>query len=69
MKEYVEFIREEGCSLIEPLLRGIGGQTCRNKHWGSLRNVISAKGLLLTFISQGVFLILYLAHDHLPSGG
>lgn len=69
MKEYAEVIQEEGHWHTELSSRDIGGLTCRNKRWSSPKIVISAKYLLLVSINCGVFLILYPAHGHLPSGG
>ncbi|XP_075649774.1 uncharacterized protein LOC142620260 [Castanea sativa] len=42
MREFMEVIREQGLYLIELLLKGIGGQICREKHKikrGSVANV------------------------------
>jgi len=68
MREYLEVLHEEGYWLTEPLLKIIGSQTCRSKQWSSLRNMIGAKSLLLSFISQEVFLIPYPTCGHLPNG-
>ena len=53
MKEFVEVIQGAGRYPIEPLLKGIGGQICREKHRSMSKSVISAKGLLQTSINQG----------------
>ena len=65
----MEVIQEAGRWRIEPLFRGIGGRTCRNKNWSTLENAINAKGLLQAFINLGVLLTLYPIHGPLPSGG
>ena len=53
MEEFVEVIQGAGRYPIEPLLKGIGGQICREKHRSMSKSVISAKGLLQTSINQG----------------
>ena len=69
MKEYAEVTREVDHWLMEPLLRGIGGQICRDNHWSTPKNVINVKGLHQAFISLGVLLTLYPVHGLLSSGG
>ena len=54
MKGYVGVIREAGCWCTKLELKGIGGRTCRNKHWSTLEYAINAKGLLQAFINPGV---------------
>jgi len=54
MKEYIEVIHGANHCHIGLLLRIIGGRACRKRHKSMLKNVISAKSLLQTFISLGV---------------
>ena len=54
MREYVKVTREADCWLTEPLLRGIGGQTCKDNHWSTPESAINAKSLHQAFISLGV---------------
>ena len=61
MRKYVE--------VIEPLLRGIGGQICKSKCKTSLRNVINAKSLLLASTNLGNSLIQYPVCGRLSSKG
>ena len=52
---------------IELLLKGIDGLVCKKRRKSMLKSVINARNLLQTFISLGVYLILYLVHGHLLS--
>ena len=54
IKGFVEATQEVDSYLIEPLLRDIGGRTCRRKHKNMWKSVTSAKNLPQTFINQGM---------------
>ena len=60
----MEVTREADRWLIEPLLRGINGQTCKDNHQSTPESAINAKGLHQEFIT-----FLYPVHGLLPSRG
>ena len=64
----MEVIRGADCYHIELLSKGINGLLCKKKCKSMLKSAIDAKDLLRTFISLGVYSILYLVHGHLLNG-
>jgi len=64
----VEVIQEVCRCHIELLLKGIGGEVCRKKYKSMLKNVISAKNLLRTFINQEGYSVHCLVHGYLLNG-
>ena len=69
MKAFVEVIQEEGPYRTGPLLKDIGGQTCRRKRRNTLENVISVKGTLQISTSLEEFLTLCPDLGPLLNGG
>ena len=65
---YMEVIRGADRYHIELLSKGINGLLCKKKCKSMLKSVIDDKDLLRTFISLGVYSILYLVHGHLLNG-
>ena len=59
MKGFAEVTQEEDLYLTGPLLKSIGGQTCKKRHKNMLGNVISVRDLRKAFTSLEEFSILF----------
>ena len=64
----MEVIRGVDRYHMKLLPKGIGSLACKKRRKSMLKSVINARDLLRTFISLGVYSILYLVHDHLLNG-